>query len=346
MHEIATGSLVKHRSLGIGKVVAVEVGALHVFFPESASRYAAKLRWPTVSPMLTREGFEPNAWLEGLTSFAMDATAGRYALAANFISQDEAIGLFLEAYPQGFTDPAYVGSGGARKERSARWRAANAEWTELFGEGKGDRLLADGEFKDITRKLLRVAAHVTKIPGVIEQEVLEEALEPGDVATDFIAALFGYLSVPSPARARFEKLCAASNALGAPPDVSWPLATMFPFLAVPTRQMVLVPRSTNGAASRLGCDLQYQASPNWATYVRLRDFSTRLLEKLQATGAADFVDVESFLHATAARRPAATGHRTKAAAPASSATQAKGRRAAAPKAPSKAPSKAASKRKS
>jgi hypothetical protein len=337
MHEIATGSLVKHRSLGVGKVVAVEAGALHVFFPESASRFAAKLRWPTVSPMLTREGFEPNAWLEGLTSFSMDPTAGRYALAANFISQDEALANFLESYPEGFRDPAYLGSGGAKKERASRWRAASAEWTEVFGDGKGERHLAEGEFKELTRKALRVAAHVTKIAGVIEQEVLAEALEPGDVATDFFEALFGYLSVPSPARARFEKLCAASNGLGAPPDVSWQLATLFPFLAVPTRQIILVPRSTTGAASRLGCDLQYQPAPNWATYVRLREFSARLLEKLQGSGATDFIDVESFLQATAARRPAAASHRTKAAAPATPAakTKAKARRAAPPKAASR-----------
>jgi hypothetical protein len=335
MHEIATGSLVKHKSLGVGKVVAVEAGALHVFFPESASRFAAKLRWPTVSPMLTREGFEPNAWLEGLTSFSMDAAAGRYALAANFISQDEALALFLEAYPEGFLDPGYLGSGGAKRERASRWRAGSAEWVAAFGDGQGERLLADAEFKELTRRALRVAAHVTKIPGVIEQEVLAEALEPGDVATDFFEALFGYLSVPSPARARFEKLCAASNALGVPPDVAWPMATLFPFLAVPTRQIVLVPRSTTGAASRLGCDLQFQAAPNWATYVRLREFSARLLEKLQASGAVDFVDIESFLHATAARRPAAASHRTKAPAAASSAGKVKARRAAAPKAASR-----------
>jgi len=335
MHEIATGTLVKHRSLGVGKVVAVEASALHVFFPESASRYAAKLRWPNVSPFLTREGFEPNSWLEGLSSFSMDASAGRYALAANFISQDEALSLFLESYPEGFLDPAYLGSGGTKKERASRWRAASAEWTELFGEGKGDRLLADGEFKELTRKALRVAAHVTKIPGVLEQEVLEEALEPGDATTDFFGALFGYLSVPSPARARFEKLCAASNALGAPSDAAWPIATLFPFLAVPTRQIILVPRSTTGAASRLGCDLQFQPTPNWATYVRLREFSARLLEKLQATGARDFIDIESFLHATSARRPAAASHRTKAAKPAASAGKAKARRTAAPKAAAK-----------
>jgi hypothetical protein len=69
--------------------------------------------------------------------------------------------------------------------------------------------------------------------------------------------------------------------------------------------MVLVPRSASGGASRLGCDLQYQAAPNWATYSRLRDLSARLLEKLAPSGAKDLSDVEVFLHATGARRPPA-----------------------------------------
>src|SRR5690242_8164071 len=82
MTDIATGTLVKHVSLGIGKVVAVEPTAVHVFFPESEKRYAAKLRWPAARPLLTKDGVESNAWLEGLTSFALDAATGRYALAA------------------------------------------------------------------------------------------------------------------------------------------------------------------------------------------------------------------------------------------------------------------------
>jgi hypothetical protein len=90
-----------------------------------------------------------------------------------------------------------------------------------------------------------------------------------------------------------------------PSDAAWPMATFFPFVAVPSRQMVLVPRSASGGASRLGCDLQYQAAPNWATYSRLRDLSARLLEKLQPSGAKDLADVEVFLHATGARRPPA-----------------------------------------
>jgi hypothetical protein len=93
------------------------------------------------------------------------------------------------------------------------------------------------------------------------------------------------------------------------------MATFFPFIAVPSRQMVLVPRSASGGASRLGCDLQYQAAPNWVTYSRLRDLSARLLEKLQPSGAKDLIDVEVFLHATGARRPAAAVKRAKAGEP-------------------------------
>ena len=314
MKEMSTGSLVKHRSLGMGKVVAIEANALHVFFPGSDTRYAAKLRWPAVSPFLTREDLEPNSWLEGLTSFSLDAVSGRYALAANFISQDEAVALFLEEHPKGFAEVPPARAGALRRDRGARWRAASEEWVNVFGAGQGERYLEDGNYGELSRRALRVAAHAAGIPGMVEVEDLKEAFEPGDVVRHFFDALFGYLSVPSPARARFEKLCAASNALGVPSDSAWPMATFFPFVAVPTRQMVLVPRSASGGASRLGCDLQYQAAPNWATYSRLRDLSTRLLEKLQPSGAKDLVDVEVFLHATGARRPAAAAKRAKTSA--------------------------------
>jgi hypothetical protein len=325
MSDIAAGSLVKHVSLGIGKVVAVEATAVHVFFPESEKRYAAKLRWPAAGPLLTKDGVEPNAWLESLTSFALDETTGRYALAANFLSHDEAVAQFLESYPQGFPDPAHAEAGAGKRERAPRWRAANAEWIQAFGGGQGERLVADGELRELVRRALRVGAHVTRIPGMIEQEALEEALEPGDLVAAFFDALFGVLSAPSPIRARAEKLFAASDALGVPPEFAWPMATSFPFIADPVRQVILLPKSACGAATRLGCDLRFKSTPNWATYAALRDFSTQLLVKLQPSGARDFIDVESFLHATAVKRPPAAGHRAKPTARSMSSTPARAR---------------------
>ncbi len=314
MMDIATGSLVKHVSLGIGKVVAVEATAVHVFFPESEKRYAAKLRWPAARPLLTKDGVLANDWLEGLTSFSLDPTTGRYALAANFLSHDEAIAEFLKTYPLGFADPAYVGTGSGKRERASRWRAAGAAWAEAFGGGEGERLVAEGELREVVRRALRVAAHVTSIPGMVEQDVLEEALEPGDVVAGFFEALFAVLSAPSPTRPRFEKLFTTSDALGVPPDLAWPMTTLFPFVADPARHVLLLPKSACGTASRLGCDLRFKAAPNWATYGALRGFSEQLLEKLRAQGARDFVDVEAFLHALAVRRPSPADRRAKASA--------------------------------
>ena len=305
MEKLAAGTLVKHRTLGAGKVVAVEATALHVFFPGSGTRYAAKLRWPVASPFLTQDGLEPDAWLEGLSSFALDSASGRYALAANFMSHEEAVTAYLADHPAAFkTSPP--GKDASRLERGARWRAACAEWTAALGGEKADKLLEDGNDAELVGRLLRVAAHAARIAGMVETDALKEALEPGDVVRCFLDALFGYVAVPLPTRARFEKLLEASHALGAPPDAAWLMVTFFPFVASPSRHMVLVPRSTPAGASRLGCDLQYQAAPSWATYVRLRELSTRLLEKLATVGARDFVDVECFLHATGNRRQAAS----------------------------------------
>ncbi len=302
MKELAAGSLVRHRTLGRGKVVAVEPAALHVFFPDSDTRYAAKLRWPAAGAFLSQDGLEPDPWLSGLTSFAKDSASGRWALDANFMSQDEAVALFLSENPGGFQAPAPGKRGAPRVGRGARWRAASEAWASSMGEGRSARLLEDGEYEELGARALRVALLAGEIPGMPEPDVLEEAFAPGDATGDFLDALLGYLSVPSPARARFERLCAATHALGAPSDAAWALVTFFPFVAVPTRQVVLLPRSACPGASRLGCELQYQAVPNWVTYTRYRDLSSRLLEKLAPHGARDHVDVECFVHTTGTRR--------------------------------------------
>jgi hypothetical protein len=323
--DFAAGSLVRHQTLGTGKVVAVEPTALHVFFPASDTRYAAKLRWPTAGSFLSRDDLDRDPWLEGLTSFAMDSASGRYALAANFISQDEAVAAYLAEHPGAFqvTTAATPRSG---PSRGARWRSACAEWVSVMGEGQAEKLLEDGRYEELARRAARVAARAATIPGMIETEVLAEAFETGDVVRHFFEALFGFLSVPAPARARFDRLSAAALALGVPSDAAWPMATFFPFVARPSHHMVLLHRSACAGAGRLGCDLQYQGMPTWATYGRLRDLSTRLLAKLGPSGARDNVDVECFLHATGTRRPAAAV--TKRAMPGHVAAASKAARAA------------------
>jgi hypothetical protein len=305
MGDLTTGMLVRHASLGVGKVIAVEATAVHVFFPQSDQRYAAKLHLPTAKALLATGDVAPDAWLQGLSSFTLDSETRRYALAANWITHDQAIADFLETYPKGFADPAHVGNGTGKRERASRWRAASAEWAQALGQDDRERLLAAGDVRELTKRALRIERHVTLVAGTFEPGALKDALQDPDSAGAFFEALIGLLSVPSPGRARFEKLFAATDALGIEPALAWPIATLFPFVADPTRHVFLWPRTACGAAERLGCDLRFEPSPSWVTYAKLRTFSTQLLEKLEPSGARDFVDVEAFLYATATARPSA-----------------------------------------
>lgn len=317
MSDLATGMLVQHATLGVGKVVAVERSAVHVFFPSADRREASKFHLPAATALLKSAGVERDEWLEGLTSFSLDPISRRYALAANWVTHEQAIAEFRDAYPRGFLDPAYVGTGTGKLERASRWRAATAEWVRALGEGQAERLLEKGAVDELVRRLRRVEQHVVLAPGTLAAGGLAQALRPEAAAHPFCEALLDVLSVPSPSRARLEKLFAATRALELEPGQAWPVATLFPFVVDPAKHVFLSPKSTCAAAERLGCDLRFGPEPNWATYSALRGFASKLLAALEPCGARDFVDVEGFLYATANHRAPAA--RRKRAPPASAA---------------------------
>ncbi len=303
MSELSIGTLVQHVSLGVGKVVALEPNAVHVFFRDREARFAAKLRLPDATRLIRTDGVARDAWLEGLSAFALDEGSGRYALAANFVTHEQAIAGFLKAYPKGFADAAYIGTGTGKKERASRWRAATAEWAEAFGGGEAERLIEAGKVKELLKRVLRIEKHVVQVAGTFEEGALTEALADPETSGPFVAALLELLSVPSPGRARFEKLFTATEALDLDPALAWAVATVFPFVADPSRHVFLWPKTACSAAERLGCNLRYDTDLKWATYSALRAFSTQLLEPLRAHAAKDFVDVEAFLFDAATRRP-------------------------------------------
>lgn len=306
MTDLERGSLVQHATLGLGKVVALEPDAVHVFFPGRGERFAAKLRLPGARAFL-RVGIEDrNAWLEGLSSFALDAASGRWALPARWLTLDQAVAQFLAANPRGFSPTA--------PGRAATWRAAQKLFAETLGEGEGERLVEAGDLREPVKRILKVAKLVSPLVGEEEREAAEDALGDDDPTRRFLRALFELLAVPSPGRPRFDKLHAAATGLPVSPAARWLLVTIFPFLGRPDRHPLFRPGSTREAAERLGFDLRYDESPNWATWAALRSHSDRLLAALAPSGARDFIDVEVFAHAASTMR-AGGAKRTKAKAP-------------------------------
>jgi len=299
MSELQNGALVQHVSLGLGKIVALEPGAVHVFFPSADKRFAAKLRLPAARPLLRTEGFEPDGWLAGLSAFSLDETTGRYALSATFMTHDQAVAQFKELHPSGFRGAA--GAKG-REARPAAWRAARAAWEKHLGHGELARLVEEGEVDILVRRAREIEKALEPLHPPSDVGALEAALADEALARPFFVALAELLSVPTPGKARFEKLFSAARALPVEPAQQWLVATIFPFLAEPTRHVLLRPRTTCLAADRLGADVRFQPAPIWTTYSSLRDLQTRLLQRLAPEGAEDFGDVEAFLHVVAVGR--------------------------------------------
>lgn len=300
MSDLVNGMLVQHTSLGLGKVVALEEKAVHVFFAGSDARFATKLRLPMSLPLLTRAESE-NAWLSGLSDFSLDTKTGRYGFGGSWLSHADAVARFRDVYPQAFEDPKYAGDGAEKAGRVTRWRRAHGVYGETLGGGEGERLLAAGDVGGLAERALRVERHVR--PLLLEKASFEEALKNLEAAPGYFAALFDLLAAPAPEQSRFEALAAAVEVMApeVAPESRWPIVTLLPFVARPDLHLLLRPRFACEVAQRLGLDLAYEPRPSWATYSALLRSAGMLLEKLRPLGARDHVDVESFMHAATAK---------------------------------------------
>jgi len=301
MGDLENGMLVQHASLGLGKVVALEEKAVHVFFAMTDGRFATKLRLPMARPLLT-PATSTDAWLSRLSGFAFDEKAGRYGLGGTCLSQADAAGRFLEVFPKGFADPSY-GDGTDKRDRPARWRRAHALYLETLGGGEGERLLAADDVAGLVERALRVEKIVRQLHKDAEKTSFEEALKDVEGARRYFAALFGLLATEAPEQSRFEAVAAAFGAM--PPvaagEAAWPIVTLLPFVARPDVHMLLRPRFACEAGHRLGLELAYEPQPNWSTYSALLRSAEWLLEKLRPLGARDHVDVEAFMHVVTAK---------------------------------------------
>jgi hypothetical protein len=79
MEEFSKGMVVRHATLGIGRIVALEPTAVHVFFVEGERREASKLRLPAAKVFLTPDRKARDERLDQLPAFAFDPVSGRYA---------------------------------------------------------------------------------------------------------------------------------------------------------------------------------------------------------------------------------------------------------------------------
>ena len=146
-----------------------------------------------------------------------------------------------------------------------------------------------------------------------ESGAFHDAMQDEKAAECYFKALIALLETTPVNAELFTKYAAVVRSLPARRGrvATWPVATVLPYLARPDVHMFLKPEVTKNAAASLGFDLKYEPPPNWKTYEKLLRMGATYLDLLRPLGAADFVDVQSFIFVSCggydAERPTSKG---------------------------------------
>jgi hypothetical protein len=77
--------------------------------------------------------------------------------------------------------------------------------------------------------------------------------------------------------------------------LTWPVVSVFGFLAQPDRHIFLKPNVTRVAAAQYGLDFQYQSRPAWPTYASLLAFAEQVRRDQRDLHPRDMIDLQSFI---------------------------------------------------
>jgi hypothetical protein len=109
--------------------------------------------------------------------------------------------------------------------------------------------------------------------------------------------LFEFLHGRTDEENRFAQWCETVAALPRRQTrvLTWPLVTVFAFIAQPDRHVFLKPNVTRYAAREYGFEFHYVSRPSWPTYASLLDFASRVVRDQRDLGPRDMIDAQSFI---------------------------------------------------
>jgi hypothetical protein len=197
---------------------------------------------------------------------------------------------FLRIFPGGFRDPEYI-----ELERDYKWQA-HQRWLAALDQERFEYLLRHGGHREIAAAAIAVESR-TNLLFSFEKMALRDAVRTEEGARRFSEGLYDFLHGSGEIEDRFFRWCASVAGLPRRQTrvLTWPLVTVFGFLAQPLKHIFLKPRVTQFAAERYGYDFKYSSKPSWTTYASLLDFATDIRRVTRDLGPRDYIDVQSFI---------------------------------------------------
>ena len=197
---------------------------------------------------------------------------------------------FLYFFPQGFSDENYLAW-----ERDYKWQA-HRRWAAELSRDQMKAALATGDFAGIASAAVRIESR-TNLLFSFEKMALRDAVSSPKGARGFAEGLYQWLHGPGSEAAKFDAWCDTVAALPRRQTrvLTWPVVTVFGFLARPNVHFFLKPMVTKAAAAACGFEFRYRSRPQWESYSDVLAIARTLREELADLRPRDMIDLQSFL---------------------------------------------------
>jgi hypothetical protein len=197
---------------------------------------------------------------------------------------------FLNRFPGGFRDETYLAW-----ERDYKWEA-HKEWEALLSAQEMEDRMAAGEWQLLAQRAVKIESGRSLLFS-FEKMALRDAVRSREGARLFVEGLHQLLHGKGALQTRFESWVAAIEVLPRKQTrvLTWPLVTVFGFIAQPRTHIFLKPNTTREAFRKLGLTLPYKSRPNWDTYSAYLGLASEVKRALRQMRPRDLIDIQSFL---------------------------------------------------
>ena len=197
---------------------------------------------------------------------------------------------FLRHFPGGFRDPAFLDW-----ERNYKWDA-HLRWRQQLAQERFEELLGAGRYLQIAQLAVSIESR-TNLLFSFEKMALRDAIRSRAGARTFATGLYKMLYGAGSLDGRFDQWRAAVGELPRRQTrvLTWPVLTVFPFLAQPSIHLYLKPVVTRVAATAYGYPFRYSSVPNLDTYKDLLSFGRGIRRDLKDLRPRDQIDIQSFI---------------------------------------------------
>ena len=196
---------------------------------------------------------------------------------------------FLRYFPNGFTDKKYIAW-----ERQYKVDAHH-RFHEKLNQASFKKLIAARSFTIISQAAIQTEAR-TNLLFSFEKMAVRDAVKSAEGAEQFATGLFEFLYGKDLLQKRFERFVEVITRLPRKQTrvLTWPLLTVFGFIAEPDKHIFLKPKVSRIAAEKYRFDLDYITPPNWDTYESFIGFANQVKRDIRILKPKDYIDIQSF----------------------------------------------------